>query len=592
MEFNCQRIRKTGFDCFSNAIRADCAQPCPIKKQFVCSDLSDYERHTVADLDRRMICHTQITDPAMTPETFPLSAVGNAHHNNSEAELIEFAVRRAEGRLASTGSFVVETGVHTGRSPNDKFTVRDATTESTLWWDNNKAITPAQFNALYDDFKAHAATREMFVQDLYAGADPNSKLNTRVFCELAWHAAFIRNMLRRPDHSSLAGFAPDFTVVNLPSFRADPNRHGARSETIIACDFTRRLVLIGGSSYAGETKKSVFSFLNFLLPSKGIMPMHCSANVGHQGDAAVFFGLSGTGKTTLSADPKRILLGDDEHGWSDHGIFNFEGGCYAKTIRLSREAEPEIWDASNRFGSVLENVIIDARTGKPDFNDGRLTENTRSCYPLDFISNASATGTSGHPKNVVMLTADAFGVMPPIARLTPSQAMYHFLSGYTAKVAGTEKGMGAEPQATFSTCFGAPFMPRHPSVYGNMLRKLIADHNSDCWLVNTGWTGGKYGTGSRMPIKATRALLDAALSGTLKSQPMRIDPMFGFQVPLALPGVDPAILNPRETWADKAAYDAQALALVEMFNKNFAKFEAHVDADVMAAAPVLKQAAE
>ena len=528
----------------------------------------------------------------MTPETFPLSAVTKAHHNNSQAELIEFAVRRAEGRLASTGAFVVETGVHTGRSPNDKFTVRDATTESTLWWDNNKAITPAQFDALYADFKAHAANREMFVQDLYAGADPANKLNTRVFCELAWHAAFIRNMLRRPDRSSLAGFAPEFTVVNLPSFRADPVRHGARTETIIACDFTRKLVLIGGSSYAGETKKSVFSFLNFLLPSKGIMPMHCSANVGHQGDAAVFFGLSGTGKTTLSADPKRILLGDDEHGWSDHGIFNFEGGCYAKTIRLSHEAEPEIWDASNRFGSVLENVIIDATSGKPDFNDGRLTENTRSCYPLDFISNASESGIAGHPKNVVMLTADAFGIMPPIARLTPSQAMYHFLSGYTAKVAGTEKGMGAEPQATFSTCFGAPFMPRHPSIYGNMLRKLIADHNSDCWLVNTGWTGGKYGTGSRMPIKATRALLDAALSGTLKSQPMRTDPMFGFQVPLVLPGVDPAILNPRETWADKAAYDAQALALVGMFNKNFAKFEAHVDADVKAAAPALSRAAE
>ena len=528
----------------------------------------------------------------MKSETFPLSAAGKIHHNNNQAELIEFAVQRAEGRLASTGAFVVETGVHTGRSPNDKFTVRDATTESTVWWDNNKSMSPAQFDALYEDFKVHARTKELFVQDLYAGADPANKLNARIFCELAWHAAFIRNMLRRPERSSLANFAPEFTVVNLPSFRADPARHGARTDTIIACDFTRQLVLIGGSSYAGETKKSVFTFLNFLLPSKGIMPMHCSANVGRQGDSAVFFGLSGTGKTTLSADPKRILLGDDEHGWSDHGIFNFEGGCYAKTIRLSREAEPEIWDASNRFGAVLENVIVEPQTGEPDFNDGRLTENTRSCYPLDFISNASESGVAGHPKNVVMLAADAFGVMPPIARLTPSQAMYHFLSGYTAKVAGTEKGMGAEPQATFSTCFGAPFMPRHPSVYGNMLRRLIADHNVDCWLVNTGWTGGKYGTGSRMPIKATRALLDAALSGSLKSQPMRTDPMFGFQVPLSLAGVDPAILNPRETWADKAAYDAQASALVDMFNKNFAKFEAHVDADVKAAAPAIKLAAE
>ena len=528
----------------------------------------------------------------MNYEMFPLDIAKKVQRNNSEAELIEFAVWRAEGRLASTGAFVVETGVHTGRSPNDKFTVRDATTESTLWWDNNKAMTAAQFDLLLEDFKAHAATRELFVQDLHAGADPANKLNVRIFCERAWHAVFIRNMLRRPDLPGLVNFAPEFTVVNLPSFRADPIRHGSRTETVIACDFTRRIVLIGGSSYAGETKKSVFSFLNFLLPSKGVLPMHCSANVGQAGDSAVFFGLSGTGKTTLSADPKRVLLGDDEHGWSDHGVFNFEGGCYAKTIRLSAEAEPEIWQASNRFGAVLENVIIDKDTRKPDFNDGRLTENTRSCYPLDFISNASESGVAGHPKNVVMLTADAFGVMPPIARLTPSQAMYHFLSGYTAKVAGTEKGMGAEPQATFSTCFGAPFMPRHPGVYGNMLRKLIAAHDVDCWLVNTGWTGGKYGTGSRMPIKATRALLDAALSGALKSQPMRIDPMFGFQVPLSLTGVDPAILNPRDTWADKADYDAQAQSLVEMFNKNFAKFESHVDADVKAAAPSIKLAAE
>lgn len=528
----------------------------------------------------------------MITETFPLTAAGKVHHNNNLVELIEFAVRRAEGRLASTGAFVVETGAHTGRSPNDKFTVRDTTTESTLWWDNNKAITPVQFEALLADFKAHARTRDLFVQDLFAGADQSARLNTRVFCEYAWHAGFIRNMLRRPDKADLAGFKPEFTVVNLPSFRADPARHGARTETIIACDFTRRLVLIGGSSYAGETKKSVFSFLNFHLPSRDVMPMHCSANVGQDGDSAIFFGLSGTGKTTLSADPKRVLLGDDEHGWSSRGIFNFEGGCYAKTIRLSAEAEPQIWDASNRFGAVLENVILKPDTAAPDFNDGRLTENTRSCYPLDFISNASDTGIAGHPKNIVMLTADAFGVMPPIARLTPAQAMYHFLSGYTAKVAGTEKGMGAEPQATFSTCFGAPFMPRHPSVYGNMLRLLIADHNVDCWLVNTGWTGGKFGVGSRMPIKATRALVDAALSGTLKTQAMRTDPLFGFQVPMALAGVDPKILKPRDTWADAAAYDAQAQALVDMFTKNFAKFEAHVDADVKAAAPAMKQAAE
>jgi len=528
----------------------------------------------------------------MTGEIFPLSGAAKIHHNTREVELIEEAVRRGEGRFAASGALVVETGAHTGRSAQDKYTVRDATTEKAVWWDNNKPMSPEQFDLLWSDFRAHAASRELFVQDLYAGADRAHRLNARVFVEYAWHALFIRHLLRRPAPADLPGFVPAFTVINLPSFKADPKRHGVRSQTVIACNFAKRVVLIGGTSYAGETKKSVFTYLNYACPENGVMPMHCSANVGGDGDAAVFFGLSGTGKTTLSADPKRTLLGDDEHGWSEDGIYNFEGGCYAKTIRLSKEAEPAIWAATNRFGAVLENVILDAATRVPDFDDGRLTENTRSAYPLEFISNASPTGTAGHPKNIVMLTADAFGVMPPIAKLTPSQAMYHFLSGYTAKVAGTEKGVGSEPQATFSTCFGAPFMPRHPSVYGNMLRDLIARHNVDCWLVNTGWTGGKYGVGRRMPIKATRALLDAALSGTLKSQPMRTDPLFGFQVPTSLAGVDPAILTPRETWSDKAAYDAQARALVDMFNKNFAKFEVHVDADVKAAAPVLRQAAE
>ncbi len=528
----------------------------------------------------------------MATDPFPLTIPSNVHRDFNHVELLEHAIRRGEGRFASTGAFVVETGTHTGRSAQDKFTVRDDATEPHIWWDNNKAISPGNFNRLYADFQAHAKTRELFVQDLLAGADPKHRIQTRIFCEYAWHAAFIRYLLRRPSPAELADFTPDFTVVNLPSFRADPARYGVRSETVIAIDFARRLVLIGGSSYAGETKKSVFTYLNYKMPELGVMPMHCSANVGPDDDAAIFFGLSGTGKTTLSADPKRTLLGDDEHGWSSEGIFNFEGGCYAKTIRLSAEAEPEIWAASNRFGAVLENVILDPVTRRPDFNDGRLTENTRSAYPLNFISNASASGTAGQPRNIVMLCADAFGVLPPIAKLSPSQAMYHFLSGYTAKVAGTEKGMGNEPQATFSTCFGAPFMPRHPSTYGNMLRKLIAEHKTDCWLVNTGWTGGKFGTGHRMPIKATRALLDAALSGALKGQPMRTDPLFGFEVPLSLEGVDAKILNPRETWADKAAYDAQAKALVEMFNKNFAKFEAHVDADVIAAAPALQRAAE
>jgi phosphoenolpyruvate carboxykinase (ATP) len=528
----------------------------------------------------------------MTIELFPLNSSATIQHNTAEAELIELAIRKGEAQFAASGALAVETGAHTGRSAQDKFTVRDATTDKVVWWDNNKPMTPDQFDVLLSDFREHAKSRELYVQDLFAGADPAQRLNARIFVEYAWHALFIRHLLRRPEASELAGFKPQFTVVNLPSFRADPKRHGVRSETVIACNFAQRLVLIGGSSYAGETKKSVFTYLNYAMPEAGVMPMHCSANVGTAGDAAVFFGLSGTGKTTLSADPKRILLGDDEHGWSQSGIFNFEGGCYAKTIRLSKEAEPEIWDASNRFGTVLENVILKPGSRVPDFDDGRLTENTRSAYPLEYISNASGTGTAGHPKNVVMLTADAFGILPPIARLSPSQAMYHFLSGYTAKVAGTEKGVGSEPQATFSTCFGAPFMPRHPSVYGNLLRELIAKHKVDCWLVNTGWTGGKFGTGRRMPIKATRALLDAALSGALKSQPMRTDPVFGFQVPTSLPGVDPAILNPRDTWSDKGAYDTQARALVEMFNKNFEKFTIHVDADVMAAAPALRHAAE
>jgi phosphoenolpyruvate carboxykinase (ATP) len=528
----------------------------------------------------------------MTIDTLPLSLPAKIKRNTSDAELVELAIARGEAHFSAHGALSVETGVHTGRSVQDKFTVRDATTEKAVWWDNNKPMTPEAFDLLWSDFQQHARSRELFVQDLYAGADPAHRLNARIFTEYAWHALFIRHLLRKPRPAELDGFQPAFTVINLPSFRADPKRYGVRTETVIACNFAKRLVLIGGTSYAGETKKSVFTYLNYAMPERAVMPMHCSANEGPGGDTAIFFGLSGTGKTTLSADPKRTLLGDDEHGWSADGIFNFEGGCYAKTIRLSREAEPEIWAATNRFGTVLENVILKEGTREPDFDDGRLTENTRSAYPLEFISNASRTGTAGHPRNIVMLTADAFGVMPPIAKLSPSQAMYHFLSGYTAKVAGTEKGLGKEPQATFSTCFGAPFMPRHPSAYGNMLRALIAKHGVDCWLVNTGWTGGKFGTGQRMPIKATRALLDAALAGQLKSQPMRTDPLFGFQVPTAMPGVDPAILNPRETWSDKAAYDAQARALVDMFKANFAKFEVHVDDDVKAAAPALRQAAE
>ncbi len=524
-------------------------------------------------------------------EAFGLKHVNRIHWNLTEPQLYEHALEHLEGHLASGGALTAETGVHTGRSPKDKFVVRDAATEDNVWWDNNGAITPAQFDALHQDFLALAEGKTLFAQDLYGGADPACRIKVRVYTAFAWHSLFIRTMLRRPERAELDGFVPDLTIIDLPDFKADPARHGVRSETVIAVNFSRGIVLIGGTSYAGEMKKSVFTVLNYLLPQQGIMPMHCSANVGAEGDVCLFFGLSGTGKTTLSADARRTLIGDDEHGWSPSGVFNFEGGCYAKTIRLSAEAEPEIFAASNRFGTVLENVALDPITRVPDFDDGSRTENTRAAYPLDFIPNASPTGRAGMPKNIVMLTCDAFGVLPPIARLTPAEAMYHFLSGYTAKVAGTEKGV-KDPEATFSTCFGAPFMPRHPSVYGNLLRDLIANHGVDCWLVNTGWTGGKYGVGRRMPIKVTRTLLAGVLDGSLKHADVRTDPYFGFKVPTSVPGIEPHILQPAKTWADKAAFDATARRLVAMFQDNFAKFEAHVDAAVRDAQPQVRIAAE
>ena len=529
-------------------------------------------------------------NPQVGIETTGLEELSSIRWNLPEAELVEIAVKRGEARLTAHGALVATTGKHTGRSAKDKFIVRDANTEPAVWWDNNAAMEPDAFERLYDDFKAAAKGRDLFVQDLIGGADPENAINVRVVTEFAWHSLFIRNLLIRPSGEALKSFVPDMTIIDLPSFTADPERHGCRSETVIACDLTRNIVLIGGTSYAGEMKKSVFTALNWRLPGRDVMPMHCSANVGPTGDAAVFFGLSGTGKTTLSADPHRTLIGDDEHGWGENGVFNFEGGCYAKTIRLSAEAEPEIFATTRRFGTVLENVILDENR-VPDFDDGSLTENTRAAYPLHFIANASDTGRDGHPKNVIMLTADAFGVLPPIARLTPAEAMYHFLSGYTAKVAGTEKGV-TEPEATFSTCFGAPFMPRHPTEYGNLLRDLIARHGTSCWLVNTGWTGGAYGTGKRMPIKVTRALLSAALDGSLNAAEFRNDANFGFQVPVAVEGVDPGILDPRSTWNDAAAYDRQAAKLVSMFRKNFERFAGHVDEQVAQAAPALPMAAE
>ncbi len=524
-------------------------------------------------------------------DTFGFKHLTAVHWNLLAPDLYEHALEHREARLSSGGALVAETGAHTGRSPKDKFVVRDAATENEVWWDNSGAITEAQFEALHQDFLKAAEDKTLFAQDLYGGADPSCAIKVRVYTEFAWHSLFIRTMLRRPERAELDGFAPEMTIVDLPSFKADPARHGVRSETVIAVNFTKGIVLIGNSSYAGEMKKSVFTFLNYILPKKGIMPMHCSANVGKDGDTCLFFGLSGTGKTTLSADPQRTLVGDDEHGWSPEGVFNFEGGCYAKTIRLSAEAEPEIFSASNRFGTILENVVLDPIARVPDFDDGGLTENTRAAYPLDFIPNASATGRAGPPKNIIMLTCDAFGVLPPIARLTPAQAMYHFLSGYTAKVAGTEKGV-KDPEATFSTCFGAPFMPRHPSVYGNLLRDLIARYGVDCWLVNTGWTSGKFGVGRRMPIKVTRTLLTAVLDGSLKTASFRTDPYFGFEVPTAVPGVETDILCPSKTWADQAEFDAMARKLVSMFQENFAKFEDHVDAAVRDARPQVSLAAE
>ncbi len=508
------------------------------------------------------------------------------HWNLDPAPLVEHAIRRNEGLLAKDGPLVVETGMHTGRSAKDKYIVRDANSEDNVSWGSvNQPMTPANFAALKADFLSYLGTKdELYAQDLYGGSQAAHRVQVRVVTELAWHSMFIRTLLVRPEESALAGFLPEYTIIDLPSFAADPARHGTRSGTVIAVNFTEKLILIGGTAYAGEMKKSVFSLLNYKLPAEGVMPMHCSANIGPKGDTAVFFGLSGTGKTTLSADSSRTLIGDDEHGWSDEAVFNFEGGCYAKMIRLSPEAEPEIYATTKRFGTVLENVVIDPISREIDLDDDSLAENSRGSYPLDFIPNTSADNLGPVPKNIIFLTADAYGVLPPIAKLTPDQAMYHFLSGYTARVAGTEIGV-VEPSATFSTCFGAPFMPRHPSVYGNLLKSRIAKGGVDCWLVNTGWTGGQYGTGSRMPIKVTRALLNAALDGSLNAVEFRTDPNFGFKVPVSAPGVDAKILDPRETWADKSAYDATARKLVGLFIENFSQFSDYVDQSVLESAP-------
>ncbi|GLI92035.1 phosphoenolpyruvate carboxykinase [Methylocystis echinoides] len=511
----------------------------------------------------------------------PLHELRPAFLNLDTPRLYEEAIRRGEAAIAQSGALVVDTAPHTGRSPADKFIVRDAETDPVVWWENNQPMTPDHFARLYADMLTHARALPLFAQDLHGCADPGRRQHIRVYSEYAWHSLFIRTLLIRSGAPS--GTAPDFTIIDLPSFRANPKHHGCRSQTVIALDFTRRLALIGGTRYAGEIKKAVFTFLNFLMPASGVLPMHCAVN-DHESGAAVFFGLSGTGKTTLSADPDRVLVGDDEHGWGDRGLFNFEGGCYAKAIRLSAQFEPEIYGAAQRFGAVLENVGFDPVTRCVDFDDDSKTENTRIAYPLEFIANAAPSGCAGHPRNIVMLTCDAFGVLPPIARLDPSQAMYHFLSGYTARVAGTETGV-SEPQAVFSTCFGAPFMPRHPGEYGAMLRERILRHEATCWLVNTGWTGGAYGVGRRMPIALTRALLRAALQGALSGAAFRKDPYFRVDVPVSAPGVDAPLLDPAATWASRADYDATAGKVVDLFTENFAGLAPFVDHDVRAAAP-------
>ena len=505
--------------------------------------------------------------------------------NLSPAALYEEALRHQEGVLAAHGPLACRTGQHTGRSPNDKFVVRDPASEGHIAWGSvNRPMEAAQFELLHRELLSSLSGKELYVLDCYAGADPAYQLPIRVINEYAWHNLFARDLFLVDPAKPGTVHVPQFTVIAAPNFHADPKRHGTNSETVIALNFARKLVLIGGSSYAGEMKKSIFSVLNYILPLQGVLSMHCSANVGPSGDVALFFGLSVTGKTTLSSDPERMLIGDDEHGWSDHGVFNFEGGCYAKTIKLSAEAEPQIYATTRRFGTVLENVVVDPETRALDLDDDRLTENTRAAYPIDFIDNAVPSGLGGHPQNVVMLTADAFGVLPPISRLTPEGAMYHFLSGYTAKVAGTEKGLTGS-KATFSTCFGAPFLPLAPGFYARLLGEKIARHQARVWLVNTGWTGGPYGVGARMKISYTRAMIRAALSGALDAVGYEKERVFNLDVPTSCPGVPAEVLQPRNTWADPAEYDVQAAKLARMFVENFTSFEVGVSPEVKAAGP-------
>jgi phosphoenolpyruvate carboxykinase (ATP) len=507
------------------------------------------------------------------PELADLLAQKSIHRNLSTPKLVETAVERGEGMLSSRGALVSETGKRTGRSPKDKFTVKDAITENNVAWGSvNLPFAADKFDALYQRLLEYLSDKEVYVQDLFCGADPQYQLPMQVINEYAWHNLFVRQLFIRPTPLELKTHKPEFTILSAPGFLADPQRDGTNSEVFVIVNFTRKLIIIGGTQYAGEMKKSIFGVMNFLLPDRNVFPMHCSANVGKDGVTALFFGLSGTGKTTLSADPTRRLIGDDEHGWSATGVFNFEGGCYAKCIKLSQKNEPQIWDALH-FGSVLENVVLDPVTRVPNYDDDSKTENTRAAYPVEYIANAVIPGFGGHPKNVVFLTADAFGVLPPVSKLTPEQAMFHFMSGYTAKVAGTEAGV-TEPQATFSTCFGAPFMPLPPKVYAEMLGRRLREHNAQCWLVNTGWQGGPYGVGKRMSLPYTRAMVNALVEGKLNDVEFEIEPSFGLSIPKSVPGVPSELLNPRNSWKDKTAYDKMAADLSDRFAKNFEQFDA------------------
>ncbi len=519
-------------------------------------------------------------------EALGIHNVANVYHNLPVPELVKKALAAGEGELASNGALVVKTGKTTGRSPDDKYIVEESNFKDKIWWGPvNKPVKPELFDRLYALVTTYLQNRDIFIFDGFGGADPEYRLPIRVVTDKAWQALFSNTLFVRPDIKDLQNHAPQFTIIAAPTMKALPRIAELNSENFVCVSFTKKIILICGTQYGGEIKKGLFSVLNYLMPEKGIFSMHCSANVGVNNDSALFFGLSGTGKTTLSADPARKLIGDDEHGWSTDGIFNFEGGCYAKCIKLSHEAEPQIWNAI-RFGSLLENVVIDPVTKIPDFDSDAITENTRATYPVEHIPNCVIPGIGAHPKNVFFLTCDAFGVLPPIAKLDENMAMYHFLSGYTAKVAGTEAGI-TEPKATFSTCFGAPFLPLHPTVYAKMLGERLKSHNSNCWLINTGWSGGAYGVGSRMKIRITRALLSAALEGKLEKVEFVKDPIFNVLVPKECPGVESNVLIPRETWADKNAYEKKAKELAGLFNKNFEQYKEFATKEIISAGPIL-----